>query len=1031
MKKLFTAALLAGAAFSGMTDVVLERFDDPKMTTGTIIPGGGAEIILSGGVERGALKAVGQKKNLQYIYSHDVYGKPGDKFAVALNYTSTAPVANNFMVLVLYQTKDKGKTIGSSYFKLGLSMTRWTHRQFEITLPEGATKAIVMLRLVNVPAAGEVKVDFFRIAPIVDGIAKGIDLESFDTTFDGWQFDKHLIFDHFMPGRGGKVVNEWREAKVGEAFFQAEGSGEPMQYALYIDNIRVKPTSNYVFEAWYKATSNFQFHANGMLIFFYKDKNGKALGQSRFHIRPTNNEWKELLHAFTTPENCAFVDIGLNMRKMKPEDKIKLDHIRFKNAGDKLYVKTETTSATAKMQVTTALTGNLKSSDIASGKFTILTKDKQPLKVIATAAGVTRLEIDLKTLPDGEYYIKPEITLKDGRVFDAAEEFFSVYNHPDWLNDIGIQKPEMPAPQPWKNLIAAGKNTVGNWNGKIFFAENGMIKNIHAGKGDIFRLPMLLTVNAAVPQLTMRDFTVKASSASAKLSGKCGDLLLNGKLTSDYAGFTRYTITVKALKDSALDEFKIELPVVDSDFVSRTDGSWSNVGSLALNEIKNFTSKDFYDNIMLGTIDRGVSFFLSRLEPASKRKFGRNWLYVDKNTMRVNLVGEKIRLKAGESKVFDFAICAFPYRPAENNWRKLRFRAGKNSNLDLVWQTSSMFKYAGSLAVSNNDKYMKDYLSKKNGGYRLFYQCPPYILEKISQWSFFRDQWQALPSRSYNFPPFGKLTKGDFRSRLWQDLYIKELVNMMKSNPWDGVYYDCFGTDIFTENGEHSNPVFELRDFHERIYNAQRLKDPRSITIVHAGADQGNTMCVYANVVLMGEQYRAEFYNNTYFNDFMSMDRFRFENASNIGPDRMILPQYRQVEKTESPKVSTHLSGMAILHCLMMYPNFIHSATELSIRDRMYAFGLTDADFIGYWQQNKPQIKTGDKDVYASYFDKKSGSFITVLNYSKNQKSVKLTLPFAYKKAIIFDPVTQTETVYNGQAITLEPAMAKFLTVTK
>ena len=97
----------------------------------------------------------------------------------------------------------------------------------------------------------------------------------------------------------------------------------------------------------------------------------------------------------------------------------------------------------------------------------------------------------------------------------------------------------------------------------------------------------------------------------------------------------------------------------------------------------------------------------------------------------------------------------------------------------------------------------------------------------------------------------------------------------------------------------------------------------------------------------------------------------------------------------------------------------------------MYAFGLTDADFIGYWQQNKPQIKTGDKDVYASYFDKKSGSFITVLNYSKNQKSVKLTLPFACKKAIIFDPVTQTETVYNGQAITLEPAMAKFLTVTK
>ncbi|MBE6402508.1 MAG: hypothetical protein E7039_02145 [Lentisphaerae bacterium] len=1030
MKKLLGAMLLAGLTASVMANVVLERFDDPKMITGKIIPGSGAELDLTGGVERGALRAKGQKKNLQYIYEHSVYGKPGDKFAVALNYTSTAHVSNNFLIVVLYQTKDKGKTIGSKYFKLGLSMTRWTHRQFEITLPEGATKAQVLLRLANVPPTGEVKVDFFRIAPVVNNRAKGIDLETFDTTFDGWRFDQHLIFDHFMPGRGGKVVNEWREAKVGEAFFQAEGSGEPMQYALYIDNIRVNPTSNYVFEAWYKATKNFQYHANGMLIFFYKDKDGNALGQSRFHIRNTE-EWKELLHTFTTPEKCEFVDIGLNMRKMKQDDKIKLDHLRFKNAGDKLYVKAETTSATAKMRVTAALTGNLKSSDIVSGKFTILSKDKKVVKEMNTAAGVTTLDVDLKTLPDGEYYIKPVITLKNGKVFDAPEEFFSVYNNPDWINDIGIQKPGMPAPKPWKDLAAAGRNTVENWSGKVFFNANGMVKNIYAGKGEVLTAPMQLTVNSAVPELKISNFAVQPSLATAKLSGKSGDLQLSGKVTSDYMGFTRYTLTVKANKDTALDEFKIALPVPDADFVSRTDGSWSNVGAMALKEIKKFTSKKFYDNIMVGTIDRGVSFFLSRLEPASKRKFDRDWLYVDKNLMSVNLVGEKIQLKAGESKVFDFAICAFPYRPAENNWRRLRFRAGKNSNLDLVWQTSSMFKYAGSLAVSNNDKYMKDYLSKKNGGYRLFYQCPPYILEQIPQWSFFRDQWIALPSRAYNFPPFGKLSKGNFRSKLWQDLYVQELVKMMKSNPWDGVYYDCFGTDLFTENGEHFNPVFELRDFQERIYNAQRIKDPASLTISHAGADQGNMMCAYSNVVLMGEQYRAEFYSNTYFTDFMSMDRFRFENASNIGPDRMILPQYRQEEKTESPKVSTHLSGMATLHCLMMYPNFIHSATELSIRDRMYAFGLNDADFIGYWQKEKPQIKTGSKDVYASYFDKKSGAFATVLNYSKQSNTVKLELPFNYKKAVIFDPVTQKETAYTGQAITLEPSMAKFITFTK
>ena len=312
------------------------------------------------------------------------------------------------------------------------------------------------------------------------------------------------------------------------------------------------------------------------------------------------------------------------MRKMKPEDKIKLDHIRFKNAGDKLYLKTETDSRRAKMRVITALTGNLKSSDIVSGKFTILNKAAKQIKVLDTASGVTSLEVDLTTLPDGEYYLKSEITLKDGKKLDAPKEFFSVYNHPDWLNDIGLQKPEMPAPKPWKNLTLAGKNAIRNWNGKIFFADNGMIKNIYADQGDIFQQAMKLTVNNAEPQLTMSDFSVQNSLASAKLSGKCGNLHLSGKLTSDYLGFTRYTIKVKALENTALDEFKVALPVADADFVSRTDGSWSNVGSLALKEIKQFTSKSFYDNIVLGTIDRGISFFLPRLRREEMVPSGRS-----------------------------------------------------------------------------------------------------------------------------------------------------------------------------------------------------------------------------------------------------------------------------------------------------------------------------------------------------------------------------------------------------------------------
>lgn len=1033
MKKLFSALLAVGCALSVSADVILERFDSPEKVAGTVIAKNGGEILPDGGTERGCLYAKGNKHPYQYIYSCTVKGNPGDKFALALNYKTTPFSGKGLMFIVTYQMQKGFKAVPATRFVLYQSFARWTHRQFEFTLPEGAVSATVGLRLAGMDAKDQVWVDFLRIAPIVNGVAKGIDLTNFETTFDQWAFDKHLIYDHFMLGKGGRIVNEWRHAKVGEAFFQAEGSDEKMQYALYIDNIKVKPNCNYVFEAWIKATENFKYNANGMLIFFYKTKTGAIcktkVSQSRYHVRYTNGQWKELIHTFTTPADCEFVDIGLNMRKMKAKDIIQLDHLRFKEAGNKLYIKTETDSKKAQMTVTTVLTGNIKASDITAGKLVITDTKKNEVKSIALAAGQVKTVVDLKELKDGEYYIAPEITLKNGKTMKCDPAFFGVYNNPDWANDIGVQKPEMTPPAPWKALSGAG-DTVKNWSGEIKFGKDGMIQQVNANRADILSEPVTLSVNGGKLAFNAPDLKVQPSLAEAPLAGKVGNFTVSGKVTSDYLGHTRYTLTVKANSDAVLNSFTLKVPVKDIDFVHRCDGSWSHVGVIDLNEKKVFSTNRFYDNVLFGNIERGMSFFQPKVYPSTKRQFKNNYLVVDKKGMTINMTAEPVSLKAGESRVFDFSLLAYPYRPAENNWRKLRFRAGKkHSNFGLMWHSHKMFKYAGSLAATDEPEMMKNYLAGTKG-YPMFYQIPMYILESIPQWSYFKDQWFVLPSRGYNMKG-APCTKGDYRSKLWQDLYVKYLSEMLRDYPWKGVYYDCFGSDHFIENGEHFTPVFDVKTFAERIYIAQRMHDKNNLTVQHAGADQGGFMCAYSNVVLMGEQYRGQFYKATYFNDFMSINRFRYENASNIGPDRMLLPQYRQEEKITSPKVATHLSGMATLHKLLIYPNFIDSKTELSIRDRMHDFGLEDADFVGYWQKEKPVIKTGSKDVYASYFDKKTGAFATVLNYSKEKNTVKLTVPFSYKSAVIFDPVTQKETAYTGQSIELEPSMAKFITFVK
>ena len=1033
MKKFLSTLLAVGCALSVSADVVLERFDTADKIAGKILPAGKAQVLLEGGTEKGCLYAKGTKQSFQYIYACPVKGKPGDKFALALNYKTTKGIGGGFMFIITYQMQKGFKAVPTTRFVLPQSPYRWTHRQFEFTLPEGAAGATVNLRLAGMAEKDQVWVDFLRIAPRINGVARGIDLMNFETTFDQWAFDKHLIYDHFMPGNGGKIVNEWRLAKVGEAFFQAEGSGESMQYALYIDNIKVKPNSNYVFEAWIKATENFKYNANGMIIFFYKDKNGRISkgkpSQSRYHVRYTNGQWKELIHTFTTPADCEFVDIGLNMRKMKAKDVIQLDHLRFKEAGDKIYVKTETNSRKAQMTVTTALTGSIKPADIVSSKLVITDTKKNEVKSIDLAAGQVKTVIDLKTLKDGEYYIVPTITLKSGKVMTADPAFFGVYNNPDWTNNIGVQTPEMTPPAPWKAL-SGGKDTVNNWSGNIKFGKDGMIQQVNANNADILAGPITLSVNGEKIAFNAPALKVQPSLAETAVAANAGNFTINGKITSDYLGNTRYTLDLKANANTVLKDVVLNVPVKNVDFVHRSDGSWTQIGVIDLNEKKTFSTNRFYDNVLFGTIDRGMSFFQPKVYPSTKRAFKNNYLTVDKTGMTIDMVAEDVAMKAGESKRFDFSLMAYPYRPAEKNWQRLRFRAGKKySNFGLMWHSHKMFNYSGSLAAVSQPEVMKNYLAGTKG-YPMFYQIPMYINERIPQWSFFKDQWFVLPSRAYPMNG-GASTKGDYRSKLWQDLYVKYLSELLRDYPWKGVYYDCFGSDHFIENGEHFTPVFDVKTFAERIYIAQRMHDKKNLTVHHAGGDQGGFMSAYSNVVLMGEQYRGQFYKATYFNDFMTMNRFRYENAVNIGPDRMLLPQYRQEEKIRSPKVSTHLSGMAILHKLLIYPNFIHSKTELSIRDRMHDFGLEDAEFVGYWEQGKPVIKSGSKDVYVSYFTKAGGAFATVLNYSKESNTVKLDIPFTYKSAVIFDPVTQKEVPYTGQAIELEPSMAKFITFVK
>ncbi|MBO4513115.1 MAG: hypothetical protein J5746_10130 [Victivallales bacterium] len=1027
MRKLFILLALAAVMTFAADFPLLERFDEGAPLKGQLQEG--ASIAPDAGVEKGALCAIGDGSKNRIIYSVDLPVEGGKQYALAFNYRTEKLANYTFRVDVVYKGGGKPES-----FNMIASSWRWLHRTYEITAPEGAKGATLRLRLVGAPAGSRLLVDFLRMAPMVNGIAKGIHITDFETAFDGWRFDRHLIFDHFMPGPGGSVVNEWKEAKVGEAFFQAKGNGAPMQYALYIDNIKVTGNCNYIFEAWYKATKDFINNANGMLIFFYKDAKGNAIGQSRFHIRYTNGAWKEIVHSFTVPENCAWVDIGLNMRKMKEKEVIQLDHIRFKQGKSEVYLRGNINPDAKTLELVTALSGDLSKDKLASATLAIRKGDaEKPMVEMAVKSGEAKV-IDISKYEDGPYTVQYDVVLKDGTKMSSTPLKIQICNSPSWTNDLGVQHPLNKAPAPWKDLQMQG-NSVKTWNSTFAFSKGMQLQSIKQANGsELLVAPLDVTVGGKsifTGNDAHWDRGFSLCEGWATISGEGFDGTV--KASVDYSGFLHYTIGIKAKNDCTINDCTLKIKCPKLDFVHRSDDSWTDIGAVDLNAKKSWSTKHFFNEIHFGAVEQGLAWYAPKAYPAVS-DYGKEWVAVSgEGNATFSFVNEPLQLKAGQRHSIEFAIMPYPFRPAANNWRTIRFRGGKYSNLDLIWQSSGHLKYAGSTMAIARVEDTKKILATRDGRRLMIYQFPFYIMDNIPEWSYFGSKWKGLPARAYDMRSAGGMAhKADISQKTWQDYYLKLMKDALEEYDWDGVYYDCYGTDTYKKNGEIYHPTFDCRSFQERIYNVQHLKNPASLTITHMGGAQAGTAAIFSDAILMGEQYRAQCKAHTYYMEFKTLDEFRYENAVNIGPDRMFLPQYHESEKIESPVVTTHVVGLAFLHNLMLYPNFIKKDVQLRIRGWLYDFGLEESTFHPYWSKEAALFTASNPEVKVSYYSNAKGHFLTVFNPTATAQKTKLAAAKGAWKGKLYIGQTGQEAAFDlAQEIELEPYLPVFIWLDK
>ncbi|MBR2626015.1 MAG: hypothetical protein IKD23_06430 [Lentisphaeria bacterium] len=1029
-KKSFLLACLLAVGVSASAGV-FELFDSMPIN-GRLRTG--AELIKPAGQDGlGAMKITGNGKGAQYGYSYGFTVEPGKEYGMSFAY-QTSPKFTTMLVMVNFgDAKKKIDPKLTKTFRIANTNGEWKHRQIKVTAPAGAAYGEMVIRFINVPKTAYAIIDNFRWADLT-GEKNFFNARKLDTIFDDWRFLGQQHFEHYILGKSAKVVMEWKKAKAGESFLQINGDGGKMQYPFKIENITVDGDRNYRFTCWIRTTNHFK---SGIKLFMFTcyDKNGKVLGQPRKSVWFTNGEWAELVFDFTTPAGTEKMDIWFNMRHFPKEAEICIDQLRFEEGNVGPEMRQSFVPAEKTMTIACPVLGDLASDSVAKTTFTITNEKGETVKVIEDLTGKP-LTMSVNEFADGVYFIKADVALKSGKVMSTPPRRFGIYKDPYWKNNgIGVIADSAPAPAPWKDLVLDG-NTVRTWNVAYEFSPSlGITQAVDSNGNKLLKKPLVITVDGKAVEAVGN---IKWTFGKARISGAVDvkGSNWNGKLTVlvDYIGFIRYALTVDAKSAVTLKSGKVDFALNEVEFIHRADASWSAVGSVDLTTVKKYATKHRYHEIMFGSVDRGLVWYAPQLYPAGN-DFDQNVTVADINgDFQISWLNAPLSLQPGKSFKFEFAIASYPFRPAGYNWQRLRFRAGKNRNFDMMSSMKCM-AYCG-LPASRDDALTQKQLSSiPEGGVMTLYQIPFYITDFMPEFRYFESEWTGYPARYYNLrawknEPNSKMRKCDPRAELWHDLYCYMMQEYLKKFKWDGFYYDCYGSDLYSKNGVSMHPTFDVRRFHERVYLTGKAADPDFFTITHLGAQQACTSVPFTDVALMGEQYRAQCMLNDYVLDFLTLNEFRFENAVNTGADRMFLPQYRQEYKIQSPELAAHNVGLAFLHNNMLYPSFINGKVARDTQDRIFGFGLEKAEFFPYWKNNPDGIASSNDKIKVSYYKNEKGLMLIVFNSVKSKQQTKLTVPVKYTSAKVWNPVDDTETDLGDGSISLGEYLVKFVQIT-
>ena len=497
----------------------------------------------------------------------------------------------------------------------------------------------------------------------------------------------------------------------------------------------------------------------------------------------------------------------------------------------------------------------------------------------------------------------------------------------------------------------------------------------------------------APPVWSNGNLTKSGRAVEWAASATRDDVKMSARTSIEYDGFWDISVDLGA---GVFKGLVLEIPLVSSHikflhFVNETHYQETNTLELPAADGEVW-SHGFNCGVWLGDDDVGLQWvadsdeFLRLENPQRACVIQRSGAVT---TLRITLIDHEVVLK--KPLRWRFGLVATPIRPMSSpKWRDWRMSPGASANVHIWWWQA--------WTASHADTVPKDPQALAQQATALAAKGQ-YLLPYVSMLSFTGNSQaytQGDGSHWRREPLLDSAPDGDSPRHWimcpnngWCDFFPGQMEKLFEVAKVNGLYYDFVFP--WTCNAAHHPcgyeddqgarrsefQIFKMRQIAQATYEGVKAVRADSLIMLHISDSLLYSCIGFGDLMLVGEEKRLHPTQSVvraqgHYMDVLPLAELRAEyRGHQAGLAPFIIPELATLEGMPDPELcekpgpTVELLALTLLHDIGVWPIYCHEATVEKVRVAQRDFGIADAVFAPYWENQVP-VELADKTLLAS-----------------------------------------------------------------